>query len=77
MRNAIWICVGLLLILHQDYWQWGNAALDFGFLPRAMTYHVALSILAAVLWLLATKVCWPADLSGEEAQTADDQENDS
>ena len=59
MKYVIWILVVLLLVFHQDYWQWTDAALDFGFLPRAMTYHVILSIVAAGGWLLATKFCWP------------------
>ena len=59
MKYAIWILVVLLLVFHQDYWQWNEATLDFGFLPRAMTYHVILSVVAAGVWLSATKYCWP------------------
>lgn len=63
MKYAVWICVALLLVLHQDYWQWGNTTLDFGFMPRALTYHAVVSIVAAFLWLVATYVCWPSDLA--------------
>ncbi|MGB7347952.1 MAG: hypothetical protein WBD20_27250 [Pirellulaceae bacterium] len=67
MKLAIWICVGLLLILHQDYWQWGDGTLDFGFLPRTMTYQILLSILAAVIWWLASCFCWPRDLAKQDS----------
>jgi len=62
VKYLIWCLVVLLVILHQDYWQWNNATLDFGFLPRAMTYHVGISIAAAVVWWLATQFCWPETL---------------
>ena len=66
MKYAVWIGVALLLVLHQDYWQWDNATLDFGFLPRTLTYHAALSIAAAVLWFLATLFCWPQNLNQQD-----------
>ena len=69
MKYPVWILVAVLLVFHQDYWQWGNATLDFGFLPRTLTYHVAISVAAAVVWMLATKFCWPEELV-EETQHA-------
>ncbi|WP_417732410.1 DUF3311 domain-containing protein [Rosistilla oblonga] len=66
MKYLIWFLIVVLVVLHQDYWQWNNATLDFGFLPRAISYHVGISIAAATLWLLATKYCWPdAAIEGE------------
>lgn len=62
MKYAVWFLVILLLVFHQDYWQWNNATLDFGFLPRTLTYHSILSIAAAGVWMLATKFCWPKGL---------------
>jgi hypothetical protein len=73
MKYAVWILVALLLVFHQDYWQWNNATLDFGFLPRSLTYHVGISIAAAVVWMLATKFCWPEGL--EEAPAHSKQED--
>ncbi|NND99781.1 MAG: hypothetical protein HKN47_20875 [Pirellulaceae bacterium] len=70
MKYVVWICIALLLVLHQDYWQWDDATLDFGFMPRALTFHVVLSVVAAVVWLLATQFCWPSNLrSLEEFQS--------
>lgn len=73
MKYLTWSLVALLLILHQDYWQWDNGTLDFGFLPRALTYHVVISIAAAAVWLLATKFCWPEGLEqeGKDAKQED------
>jgi hypothetical protein len=63
MRYIVWILVAVLVILHQDYWQWDNATLVFGFLPHSLAYHAAISVAAAVVWWLATKFCWPEDLA--------------
>ena len=62
MKFAIWILVLLLLVFHQDYWQWHDTSLDFGFLPRTLTYHIGISLAAAAVWMLATKFCWPEGL---------------
>ena len=59
MKYFVWILVLALIVLHQDYWQWNDATLDFGFLPRALTYHIGISLGAAAVWLLAVKFCWP------------------
>ena len=67
MKYAVWIGVALLLVLHQDYWQWNKMSLDFGFMPRVLTYHAALSIVAAILWFMATKFCWPGNLNDAES----------
>ena len=66
MKYAIWICLALLLVMQQDYWQWDNATLDFGFMPRTLTYQAIVSIIAAVLWSLATVFCWPKDLARKD-----------
>ena len=62
MKPAVWIFVGLLLLLHQDYWQWDNKQLVFGTFPYALIYHMGISAAAALGWLMATRFCWPADL---------------
>ena len=72
MKYAVWFLVVLLLVFHQDYWQWSSATLDFDFLPRALTYHVGISTAAAVVWMLATKFCWPEGLE----QAADHSEEE-
>jgi len=57
------LCVSVLYLLHQDYWNWNKALpLVFGFLPIGLFYHVCYSLVAALLmWLLVT-LAWPAHL---------------
>ncbi|MCA9123035.1 MAG: hypothetical protein H6822_01435 [Planctomycetaceae bacterium] len=69
MKYVVWFLVLLLLVFHQDYWQWNDTTLDFGFLPRNLTYHSVLSLVTAGVWMLATKFCWPESLSSGEACT--------
>ena len=63
MKVFIWFLVIVLIVLHQDYWQWENGTLVFGFLPYSLAYHVGISLAASVVWILATKFCWPAGLT--------------
>ena len=62
MKPAVWIFVSLLLLLHQDYWQWDNQRLLFGAFPYALMYHMGISLTAALGWLLATRFSWPENL---------------
>ena len=61
MKYVVWCLIVLLIILHQDYWQWHDASLWFGFLPVQLGYHALISLAAAVVWWLATRYCWPGD----------------
>ncbi len=64
MKKAVFICLGLLVLLRQDFWWWGDIEpLVFGFLPVGIAYQVGLSFAAAILWALAVKFAWPADVS--------------
>ena len=65
MKRTVWLLVGILVVLHQDYWQWDNASLWFGFLPYTLAYHAGLSLLAAAAWWLATCCFWPHQLEVE------------
>jgi hypothetical protein len=49
-------------VLHQDYWNWKNAGLVFGFLPAGLAYHAAYSILAAIMMAVLVKFAWPKHL---------------
>ena len=66
MKRLIWTLVALLVVLHQDYWQWNNTTLVFGFLPRTLAYHMCISLAAAGVWLLAARTCWPDQLDQTE-----------
>ena len=62
MKYLVWCLVALLVVLHQDFWQWDDARLVFGFLPYTLAYHAGISVVAAVVWALAIRFCWPDDL---------------
>ena len=63
----------LLLILHQDNWFWTSDYLVFGFMPIGLFYHACISIAAACVWYLATKIAWPVEII-QRAYTADSNE---
>jgi hypothetical protein len=52
----------LLIVLHQDNWNWENSNLVFGFLPVTLFYQICISLGAGVVWYLATRIAWPDDL---------------
>ena len=62
MKYIIWGLVLLLVILHQDNWNWEDESLVFGFMPLTLLYHASLSIAASITWWLATKYAWPEGL---------------
>lgn len=61
----------MLVVLHQDLWNWDNDRLVFGFVPVTLAYHGAISIAASVVWFLATKFAWPHHLEGETVPPVD------
>ena len=71
MAYVIAVLVVLLLILHQDNWNWENDTLVFGFMPITLLYHAGISIGASVTWFLATKFAWPEDLVDDVAESTE------
>ncbi len=59
MKLLIWLLVAALIILHQDFWNWNNHKLYFGFLPIGLYYHIGISIAAALVWSFACTFAWP------------------
>ncbi len=64
MKYVVPCLIVALIFLHQDYWQWNDATLDFGFIPRALTYHATISVAAAIAWAMAVHWCWPNEVAG-------------
>lgn len=63
MKRLVVVLVAILLVAHQDYWAWDRIEpLAFGFMPIGLTWHVGISIAAAIVWALAVHYCWPADV---------------
>jgi hypothetical protein len=52
-RAVFWIALGLLMILHHDWWFWDDGRLIFGFLPVGLAYHAMISVAAGCLWAWA------------------------
>lgn len=59
-RKLVWLAVGLLFILHQDFWWWDNPSLVFGFLPIGLAYHLVFSVAAGCTWFAMIKFAWPS-----------------
>lgn len=55
------LLVFILIVLHQDNWFWESDYLVLGFMPIGLFYHAVLSMAAALVWLLATWIAWPAE----------------
>ncbi len=51
-----------LAVLHQDFWNWDNANLVFGFMPVGLFYHACYSLVAALFWGTVMTVAWPSHL---------------
>jgi len=62
-RLLVWILVPLLIVAQQDYWQWDNDTLLFGFLPYSLAWHMGVSLAAAGSWLAVARFAWPSDES--------------
>ena len=54
-----WGLVVVVAIVHFDFWAWDDDTLVFGFVPMALAFHAALSVAAAVAWLLVVRFAWP------------------
>ena len=66
MRRLVFGLIVLLAVLHQDYWWWDSIdPLVLGFIPIGLAYHAGVSIVAAIMWALAIKYCWPDHLEDE------------
>ena len=73
-RRGFWVFVGILAILHQDFWYWDDTSVVFGFMPIGLAYHAGFSITAALTWAYAVKNVWPSHLeewanAGDETET--------
>ncbi len=71
MRKIVFVAAVVLFFLHQDFWNWSNRDLWFGFLPAGLGYHAIYSILASLLWAVAAFCAWPSEIEafGEIGET--------
>ncbi len=66
-----------LLIAHQDYWQWERRDLVFGFIPWNMAWHMGLTVVTALVWILVCRYCWPSGLTRESTDQTGGRQNHS
>ena len=60
--RLIWLLVAMLIIFHQDSWNWDSSRLVMG-LPIGLSYHIGLSLVASLVWLLACFIAWPREVA--------------
>jgi len=66
MKKLVFVMIVLLALVHQDFWWWDQIdPLVLGFIPIGLAYQAGVSVVAAILWALAVRYCWPAGLEGE------------
>ena len=61
-KAAVPIVFLILMVLHQDFWNWDNSNLVFGIMPVGLAYHAAYSIVVAIFWALVIRFAWPKDI---------------
>jgi len=67
MRWLMALVILVVFALHQDFWNWTDTTLVFGFLPIGLAYHAGYSLLAACVMALMVRFLWPAELEEQEA----------
>ena len=55
VRRLLYAVLGLLLLLHQDVWNWYEARMTLG-LPSGFVYHVAFCGVVAVVMALLLRL---------------------
>ena len=65
VRGLLYAALGLLLLLHNDFWLYDDGTLVLG-LPIGLTYHIGFAVAASVLMFLLVRFAWPARLDSVE-----------
>ncbi|MFT5051041.1 MAG: hypothetical protein ACI8QZ_002448 [Chlamydiales bacterium] len=66
-----WGVVLVAAVLHFDFWAWDDDTLVFGFIPMALAYHAACSLVAAIAWALVVRFDWPEGIEEWAKQAPD------
>jgi hypothetical protein len=67
-RWIVYFAVPVMLVLHQDWWNWDDRRLIFN-LPVGLAYHVAFCVAASILMFCLVRFAWPAHLEVEARDT--------
>lgn len=57
-----WGLVGLVTVLHCDFWWWDSTAIVLGFVPLTLAHQVGITLLAALAWALVMRFAWPHEV---------------
>lgn len=71
-----WGAVILTGIIHFDFWAWDDDTLVFGFVPSALAFHAALSVMAAISWALVVRFDWPDNVEAWAVEGDSERESD-
>lgn len=73
MNWLLALLVIVVALLHQDFWNWTNKSLVFGFLPIGLAYHIGFSFLAAFTMWVLVRFAWPHHLEAVETEPVGDR----
>ncbi len=62
MKWGLALLVAIVILLHQDYWNWTDKSLVLGFLPIGLAYHAAYAFVATITMAILVKYAWPYHL---------------
>ena len=69
MKWVLYAATIMLIVLHQDWWNWSKVDPRwFGFLPVGLWYHALFCVAAAVLLALFVRFLWPAHLENVQRE---------
>ena len=77
-KFLLFLLIAVVYVVHQDYWNWKDAGLVFGFLPVGLAYHAGYSVLAAIMMAILVRFAWPGHLENTEPEkpAADSKEGE-
>lgn len=62
MKYGLALFVAVVIVLHNDLWNWTNKSLVLGFVPVGLAYHIGYAFLASFAMWLLVKFAWPSHL---------------
>ncbi len=69
-KLILFLLIAGIYVLHQDYWNWKNAGLIFGFLPAGLAYHAAYSLACSALMVVLVLTAWPSHLENVQPENS-------
>jgi len=74
MKWLLSLLVVAVYVLHQDFWNWHDKTLVFGFLPIGLAYHAVYCVAASITLAILVKFAWPSRLEEEVEALAEPME---